>query len=105
MLCKSAGLYENRRGNGIWGVWKKKGIKITDKNRKMRRYEKRKVCIKNYGKKRTVRLFGAVLTFLFQVCLLPEFSVLAKEHGQYTSVTVEFRDVDTGKIFQIDTHP
>ena len=64
-----------------------------------------RISKKNCGKKRTVRLFGAVWALLFLGCFFLDFNVFAKEHERYTSVSVEFKDANTGEIFQAYTHP
>ena len=55
--------------------------------------------------KRKLALLGAVLTILLLGYFLKSSNVTAGEREQYTSVSVEFRDADTGGIFYSYEHP
>ena len=54
--------------------------------------------------KRKLALLGAVLAILLLGYFLKSSNVTAGEREQYTSVSVEFRDADTGGIFYSYEH-
>ena len=58
-----------------------------------------------YIQKRKRCISGVALIILFLGCFFSELDIFAGEREQYTSVSVEFRDADTGGIFYSYEHP
>ena len=58
-----------------------------------------------HKERRKIQLFCVVAAILFLGCFFPNLNVAARERESYTSVTIEFRDADTGEIFHTYVHP
>lgn len=61
--------------------------------------------MENYRKKRKTELLCAVAVILLWGCFMPNLPVFGKDSVSYTSVTIEFRDADTGELFYTYVHP